>query len=174
MTTSPDRPTEGGTNQTPRRNSQRLLLLIGSIGPLGYAPASGTVAVAVAGIPLYWLLSHLPPSCYLAFVALFALVSMWIHHTGDRILGETDSRRLVWDELAGFFVAMFALEWNWKLVVIGFFVERAIDIAKVPPANIIDRRWHTGVGVVLDDLVAGIYTCAGLHLLLHFAPSWVS
>ena len=156
----------------PRRSPvQRVLLFIGSIGPLGYAPASGTVAVAVAGIPLYWLMTtYLSPTLYAAVTIIFALAAVAIHHAGDRILGESDSRKLVWDELVGFFIAMFMVRWNWKIVVIGFFVERVIDIVKVPPADVIDRRMHGGWGVVLDDVVAGIYTCVLLHLLLRVAP----
>ena len=144
---------------------QSFFLCIGSIGPLGHLPASGTVSVAVAGIPLYWLMvTYLSSTVYAAVTVIFILLAMGIHHIGDRILGESDSRKLVWDELAGYFVAMFLMGWDWRWVAIGFFVERAIDIVKVPPANVIDRKMHSGVGVVLDDVVAGVYTCILLHL----------
>jgi phosphatidylglycerophosphatase A len=150
---------------------ESALLWIGSIGPLGHAPASGTVAVAVAGIPLYWLLStNLSHWSYLVVTILFTGAAMALHHAGDKILGESDSRKLVWDELSGYLFAMFALGWHWKLAVLGFFIERFIDIAKVPPANVIDRKMHNGVGVVLDDVVAGIYTCALLHGLVRLIP----
>ena len=155
-----------------RTTAQSLLLLIGTLGPLGYAPASGTVAVAVVGIPLYWILTtYLSTTAYAIVTVIFALAAMALHHAGDRILGESDSRKLVWDELAGFFIAMFMINWNWRIVVIGFFAERFIDIAKIPPANIIDRKMHNGVGVVLDDVVAGVYTCALLHILLRVFPA---
>ncbi|NOX59116.1 MAG: phosphatidylglycerophosphatase A [Planctomycetes bacterium] len=148
---------------TPRA---RFLLLVGSIGPLGHAPASGTVAVAVAGIPLCWLMrTYLTLPVYVAVTIVFSIASMALHHAGDRILGEADSRKLVWDELAGFFVAMAIVPLTWKSMVVGFFLERFIDIVKVPPANIIDNKMHNGVGVVLDDLVAGVYTAAILWLL---------
>jgi phosphatidylglycerophosphatase A len=137
-------------------------------------PASGTVAVAVAGVPLYWLMATYVPSwAYLVVTVVFTIASMALHHAGDKILGESDSRKLVWDELAGYMFAMFALGWHWKLAVVGFFLERFIDIVKVPPANVIDRKMHNGVGVVLDDVVAGIYTCGLLHLLVHFFPWFV-
>lgn len=144
----------------------RLLLLVGSIGPLGHAPASGTVAVAVAGIPLCWLMrSYLDATWYAVITVVFSIASMAMHQVGDRILGESDSRKLVWDELAGFFVAMAYAPLTWKAMVVGFFLERFIDIVKVPPANLIDKRMHNGVGVVLDDFVAGIYTAFILWLV---------
>ena len=164
-------PAEAPVGLTP---AQRVFVYIGSIGPLGFAPMSGTVAVAAAGIPLAWVLTtHLSTLQYAIFVVLYSVAAMVYHHFGDRVLGETDSRKLVLDELAGFFVAMFMIPWNWRIVTVAFFLERFLDIVKVPPANIIDRRTHNGFGVVADDLVAGAYTCVILHLLLRFGPTWL-
>ena len=147
---------------------QRILLLVGSIGPLGYAPASGTVTVALVGVPLYLLMQHfLSTPLYVAFVVALALVSVWVHQVGDRILGEKDSRKLVLDELVGFMVAMTAVHPVWPLIALGFCLERALDIAKVFPANIVERKAPGGWGVVGDDVVAGLYTLAVLHLLCH-------
>ena len=153
--------------------SRRTLLLVGSIGPLGHLPASGTVTVAVIGVPLYWLMHELPPAAYLAITFGFAMVATAIHHAGDRILGEKDSRRLVWDELAGFMVAVAFVPFTWRLVVIAFLVERFLDIIKVPPANWIEDHWPGGWGVVGDDLVAGLYTCGILHVVILIFPGTV-
>ena len=150
--------------------SHRLVLLIGSLGPIGYVPASGTVAVALAGIPLYLLMHRLRIEWYIGLTALLAAVSIIIHQAGDRILGEKDSRRLVWDELVGFAVAMTAVPPTWPLITLGFVLERAIDIAKVPPADIVERRLPGGWGVVGDDVVAGLYTLGLLHLGCHLIP----
>ena len=177
MNTAPDTPSDEPAEPTKpsRPISHSILLLAGSLGPLGHAPASGTVAVAVAGVPLaWWMVGNLSPTVYAVVCVVFALVSMLLHHLGDKILGESDSRKLVWDELAGFFFAMFLVPRTAPLFVIGFFVERIIDIVKVPPANIIDRKWHNGAGVVLDDVVAGIYTCILLHVLSRLIPSLAS
>ena len=147
------------TERGDKRGRHKALLLAGSIGPLGHLPASGTVAVAVAGIPLAWLMrSHLPGWGYWLVCAAFTLAAVWLHDVGDRLLGEKDSRKLVWDELAGFFVAVGLMPWTWGFVVLGFLLERAIDIVKVPPANLIEKRWSGGWGVVGDDVVAGFYT----------------
>jgi len=158
-----------------RSAGERVLLAVGSIGPLGHAPASGTVAVAVAGIPLAWVMRHyLTDGVYLGVAIAFTVAAMALHHRGDKVLGESDSRKLVWDELAGFFFALYAVPFTWPVVVIGFFLERVIDIVKVPPANWIDDRMHSGVGVVLDDVVAGVYTCILLHGLVRFGPAWLA
>ena len=162
-----------------RTTAERILLWVGSIGPLGYVPASGTVAVAVAGVPLYLLMhAHLPTWGYGLVTAVVTLAGVWIHQVGDRILGEKDSNKLVVDELAGYFIAMtavpaFGVTPTWQLVVLGFVLERGIDIVKVPPARWIERCWPGGWGVVGDDVVAGMYAFLLLHAVMRLAPSLV-
>ena len=151
--------------------AQRALLWTGSIGPLGHAPASGTVTVAVVGIPLYYLAHTWPGWAYAIVVAVFSLASVWLHQQGDRLLGVKDSRKLVWDEIAGYLVAVAFLPFSWWLVLLSFLIERTLDIVKVPPANWIERRWPGGWGVVGDDIVAGLYALAILHILVRLFPS---
>lgn len=158
-----------GVRPTPKP-LDRGLLLIGSIGPLGHLPASGTVTVAVVGLPLFYLMQAWTAWLYVIVTLAFAAASVWLHQRGDRILGQKDSRKLVWDELAGFMVAVAFLPFTWKLAALAFFLERLIDIVKVPPANWIERRWPGGWGVVGDDIVAGLYTCAILHAAIRFFP----
>ena len=153
------------------KTGRRVLLLAGSIGPLGHLPASGTVTVALVGVPLYALMCELPPSAYLAITTVFALLAVIVHHLGDAILGEKDSRRLVWDELAGFMIAVAGLPFTAQLAVTALLVERFFDIVKVPPARWIEDHVPGGWGVVGDDVIAGLYACGILHLLAHLAPS---
>jgi phosphatidylglycerophosphatase A len=152
---------------------RRWLILVGSIGPLGFAPASGTVTVAVVGIPLFLLLSRLPVAAYVAVTVVFTLAAVAVHAAGDRVLGEKDSRKLVWDEIAGYLIAMAAVPATWQLVVFGFFAERFIDILKIPPANVIEQRVPGGWGVVGDDVIAGLWTLGLCHLLIWLVPGWV-
>jgi len=154
---------------------RRAILLIGSVGPLGHLPASGTVTVAALGIPVFWWFSefHEQELWQVMIVLAFAGASMCLHHVGDQLLSEQDSRQLVWDELAGFLAAIVFLPFTWQLAVIAILLERALDVLKPPPANWIDRSWHGGVGVVADDLVAGAYTCVLLHVTIWAAPTWV-
>ena len=84
----------------------RLLLGVASIGPLGYLPASGTVTVAVVGVPMFYFLHAWPSAAYLAFTLAFTAAAIVLHDWGDRLMGTKDSRLLVWDEIAGFLVAV--------------------------------------------------------------------
>ena len=154
----------------PPTKHQRLLLHVASLGPLGYLPASGSITVAVVGVPLFYLLHAWPPAAYAAFALAFTALSIAIHDWGDRLLGTKDCRHLVWDEIAGFLVAVTFVPFTWRLAFIAFLVQRGLDILKVPPAPWIEKRWPGGWGVVGDDLLAGAYTCILLHLLIRFVP----
>ncbi len=151
----------------------RAVVFVGSIGPLGWLPASGSVTVGVIGLPLFWFMHDWPGTTYVTITLAFTGAAVWVHTAGDRILGETDSRRLVWDELAGFLFAVAFVPFTWQLAVVAFVLERAIDIVKVPPARWIEKCWPAGWGVVGDDIVAGLYTCGIVHLLIRLSPSSV-
>jgi len=101
------------------------------------------------------------------------LAAVWLHSMGDRILGQKDSRLLVWDEVVGFLIAIAFVPFTWQLAILAFLFERVIDIVKVPPANWIEDGWKGGWGVVGDDVIAGLYTCGLLHLIVRIAPGWV-
>ena len=157
----------------PSSRSDRLLLFIGSLGYLGFVPvASGTVAVAVVGIPLYLLLVwlKLSVSAYVAFCIVLTAIAIYVAGRADIVLNEKDSKKNVIDELPGYLIALIGLPATWQIIIAAFFIERAIDIAKVPPANWIEKRLPGGWGVVLDDVVAGLYTL----VILQFARKLAS
>lgn len=154
--------------------NRRILLGIASIGPLGHLPASGTVTVAVVGLPLMYWMQFWPITTRVIVTLVVTAVSIWIHDIGDRLLGEKDSRKLVWDEIAGFMIAIALLPaFSWTLALGAFFIERIIDIVKVPPARWIENKWPGGWGVVGDDVVAGIYTYIILMLMISYVPNLV-
>jgi len=133
---------------------------------LGYAPfAPGTVGT-LAGIPFFWLLAWMPPGLYtLTWLALFAL-ACWSADIAGREFGEADDGRIVIDELVGYLVTVALLPFSWGAALLGFFWFRLFDILKPPPANWFDRQMKNGVGVVFDDVVAGIYAALALRLTL--------
>jgi phosphatidylglycerophosphatase A len=159
-----------------RSVAQHAMLFVGSLAYLGFVPiASGTVAVAVVGVPLYLLLvpyMGLSWWAYSAFIVAFTLVAIWVAGHTDRILNEKDSHKNVIDEIPGYLIALVALPVTWQIITVAFFLERAIDIAKIWPASWIERHLPRGWGVVLDDVVAGIYALALLHLGTYLLPGW--
>lgn len=135
----------------------------------GYAPvASGTVGSLVA-IPLIFLSAQLFSfSVVLHLVVIvFALAgACWVADVADRELEEHDSGKIVIDEIVGFLVATAAMEVTWSQLVLAFFLFRLFDIVKPPPARFFDQQVPGGIGVVLDDVCAGLYTNLIVRTLL--------
>jgi phosphatidylglycerophosphatase A len=147
---------------------RRFIILAASWFGTGFSPvASGTVGT-VAAIPLYLLLARLPLSLYLVTLVTFCLWSCWVSGRAEEIFQEKDSGKIVIDEVAGYLVTMTAVPLSWQGIVLGFLLFRFFDITKIPPARYFDRQMKNGYGVVLDDVVAGVYSCIALHLLLRF------
>ncbi len=145
---------------------RRFILFFASNGGLGYAPvASGTFGT-LAGIPLFWLLARLPGPLWLLTWTALLVLACWIADAAGRIYGVADDGRIVIDELVGYLATVALLPFSWPAALIGFLWFRVFDIAKPPPASWFDRRWKNGVGVVLDDVVAGIYAAGALRLTL--------
>jgi phosphatidylglycerophosphatase A len=145
---------------------RRVILFLSSNAGLGYAPfASGTVGT-LAGIPVFYLTGGWP--WWLAAPTFSALLflSFWVADAAGQIYGVADDGRIVIDELVGYLVTVAFLPWSWPAALLGFFWFRLFDIVKPPPARWFDKHLKHGVGVVLDDVAAGIYAALALRLSL--------
>jgi phosphatidylglycerophosphatase A len=127
--------------------------------------ASGTVGT-LAAIPLYLLLGRLPIPLYLLLLIPLTIFSCWVAGRAEAIFDEKDSGKIVIDEVVGYLFTMTGAPYSLSAIILGFCLFRFFDIVKVPPANVIDRRLKNGCGVVLDDVVAGIYACLTLQIIL--------
>jgi phosphatidylglycerophosphatase A len=147
---------------------RKFVLLFATWGGTGYSPvASGTVGT-LAAIPFYLALARLQLPLYLLTLVAFFFFSCWVSGLAEDIFAEKDSGKIVIDEVVGFLVTMTGVAVSWKSMLAGFFLFRFFDITKLQPARYCDRHLKNGYGVVLDDVVAGIYSCGLLHLLQRF------
>ena len=143
----------------------RLIVALASAGYAGFSPrAPGTVGTAV-GILVYLLFSPFPPLVYLLSTGAFLALSCWVSERAEVLLGQKDSPRIVIDEAAGYLITMALLPCTYTTIAGGFLFFRVFDIIKPPPAGWINRQMKGGLGVVLDDAVAGGYA----NLLLWLA-----
>lgn len=146
----------------------RLTIIMATWFGSGLSPvAPGTVGT-LAAIPLYLALYRLPLSSYLLTVTAFTFFACWIAGRAEELFGSKDPGKIVIDEVAGFMVTMTATPCTMRTIVAGFLLFRVFDIIKPFPARQIDRKLKNGYGVVLDDIVAGIYACLALHLTARF------
>ncbi len=147
---------------------RRFVIISATWFGTGFSPViSGTIGT-LAAIPLYLILARLPLALYLLSLLVFFFFASWISGQAEVIFGEKDSGKIVIDEVVGFLVTMIAVPCSWQGIAIGFILFRFFDITKIPPARYFDREVKNGYGVVLDDVVAGIYAALFLHLILRF------
>jgi len=123
-------------------------------GAMPFAP--GTFGTLLA-IPFYLLLQPLTLPIYIAFVIIFIALSSWICDRVSRQIDVHDHPGMCLDEFAGFFVTMIAAPRGWPWILLGFLLFRLFDIWKPWPIHAIDEKIHGGFGMVLDDIVAGIF-----------------
>lgn len=132
-------------------------------GHIPFAP--GTMGTIVA-IPLYLLLvAVLTGWWYAGAVVALTLAAIWISGLAEKIYGRKDPPQVVIDEIAGFLLTMTAVPATAIYIVMGFILFRIFDILKPQPAAWINERVRGGSGIVLDDIVAGLYANIVLQFL---------
>lgn len=134
----------------------------------GYAPKAPGTFGTVAAIPIYLLVADLSLISYLVVVLLMAVIGIYLCGEASRQLGVNDHPGIVWDEIVGFLITMTAIPLSWEAVLLGFLLFRLFDIVKPWPIKWIDKRIHGGLGIMLDDILAGIFAGAVLHFVLAY------
>ena len=130
----------------------------------GCAPkAPGTFGTLV-GLVIYLLLADLSLWLYLSVVLVSAVLGIWICAYASEKLGVHDHGGIVWDEMVGYWITMIAAPDGWLWVLWGFVLFRLFDIWKPQPIRFVDERVHGGLGIMMDDVLAGIYALLGLQL----------
>jgi phosphatidylglycerophosphatase A len=133
---------------------------------VGLIPGMPGTFGTVAAIPLYVAGSLLGPHYQFSILLIIAIGAIWSSHRSQRILGSEDPPVIVVDEVAGFLLTTAFIPFTWSSVAGGFFLFRFFDILKPPPIKTIEKRLKGGVGIVVDDLLAGLCAHILLRLLL--------
>ena len=141
-----------------------VILVAAGLGS-GCAPRAPGTAGTLVGVLVYLPLAPLPLGPYgLLTLALF-LLGVPLCTAAARRLGVHDHPGIVWDEVVGYLVTMTAAPAGWPWVAAGFLLFRLFDIAKPWPIRSIDRRVAGGLGIMLDDVLAGLFAAAALQAL---------
>lgn len=143
----------------------RIVIFLATGAYSGLSPFAPGTAGTLAAIPIYLLFYQLGDLAYLLlFLALLPL-SFTISARAEKLFGAKDSGMIVIDEIAGYLVTMFMIPLSVEYIIIGFFLFRFFDITKIYPASAAEKMGG-GPGVVMDDVVAGIYANLSLRLLI--------
>ncbi len=135
------------------------------IGNIPLAPGTfGTIL----GLPLCFLLGLLKLPIALVCTLLFILIAIWISHIAEKRLEKKDPGCIVIDEIAGMVVALIGLPLNLTTGLIGFIIFRILDISKPFPIRALEKHLPGGVGVVMDDVIAGLMANLILRVIIHY------
>lgn len=134
----------------------------------GYSPvASGTAGTLVA-IPLFVLLSNWGTMGVLIGLVIITILGVPLASRMEELTATKDPGRIVIDEIAGYLVTMLGSPPDLFYILAGFLLFRFFDILKPPPIRYLERALFSGLGVMADDLMAGVYAWGVLRLLERF------
>ena len=145
----------------------KAALILGTWFGSGLAPVAPGTSGTLAGLPVVLLMGRLGTIQAALFALFFLVISLWAADVSCRILGKEDPPAVVIDEVAGFLLALFLLPLTWAHLCAGFLLFRLFDVWKPFPIRNLEQL-KGGLGVVADDLLAGIYANLCLRLLFFF------
>ncbi len=135
----------------------------------GYFPiASGTVGSLLAILIFYFVPEFSEPYLLVLMILLFTVIGIWTSDFAEKIYG-FDPPEVVIDEIVGMWITMLFVPKTILLSIIGFILFRIFDIVKPFPAKQ-SQNIKGGIGIILDDTIAGIYSLVCIHLIMIIFP----
>ena len=134
----------------------------------GLSPvAPGTFGTVIA-IPIVLVVQHFGFVAHVVFAITASIFGVYVCGESARRLGVHDHPGIVWDEIAGYTVTMLAAPPRWYWLLCGFVLFRIFDIVKPWPIREADHSLTGGLGIMLDDIIAGVFAAAIMFGLQFF------
>ncbi|MBU1404361.1 MAG: phosphatidylglycerophosphatase A [Proteobacteria bacterium] len=145
----------------------RLFMTIATGFGAGYLPKAPGTWGSLLALPLHFFLSQLAPSHYALALGGIFFLGVITAGQAEKILDRKDPGVIVIDEVIGMLITLIGAPDNPLIWLLGFGIFRFFDIFKPYPIRIIDRRINGGMGIVLDDVLAGVYSCIVLQIFCY-------
>ena len=153
------------------RLSNPIHLLATGFGS-GLAPKMPGTFGTLAAVPFVYLFLHFSGWVLVAAAVIGAIVGVYICDRCAKDMGVHDHGSIVWDEFVGFWLTMSLVPTtDWRALLLGFMLFRFFDIVKPWPIRWLDKKVHGGLGIMLDDIVAGIFSAICLFFI-YFIFIW--
>jgi len=147
--------------------SGKTVLILSTWFGSGLLPIAPGTFGTVAALPLIVVSAYLAPIYKILALGIITVVAIWSSGRCQELLGQGDPAEVVIDEVAGFLLAMLFLPFSCLTLILGFILFRFFDILKPYPINRLERL-RGGFGIVMDDLLAGLYAYLGVRIILLF------
>jgi phosphatidylglycerophosphatase A len=125
---------------------------------LGYIPFAPGTFGTLWGLPIFYFLSAQPLLNQILIIIASIGFAILVAGQAEKFLKRKDPSQVVIDEIVGYMVTVAGMPFSWTTAILGFFFFRIMDIIKPYPIRIIDQKMPGGWGIVLDDVLAGVYS----------------
>ena len=136
----------------------------------GLAPKAPGTFGTLAALPLYFLMMNLSLPVFVALTLIITIAGFWICDIAAKDMQVHDHGAIVWDEVAGMLITMIAAPVGLLPLVVGFVLFRFFDIIKPWPIKLLDRHVKGGFGIMIDDVLAGVFAAICLQAIHYFWP----
>ena len=136
----------------------------------GLSPKMPGTMGTLAGVGLYLLLPSqylMNWKIYLGIIIASFLIGIFLCGYTAKALNVHDHPGIVWDEIVGYFIAMFMVPKEWMWILLGFVLFRLFDILKPWPISIADKRLKGGFGIMFDDVIAAVFALIIIQISLY-------
>jgi len=132
----------------------------------GFIPLAPGTWGSLVGVGLVWKFWGNSLFGQLTWVVLLGALGVWVSGVTCQYFKKQDCQYIVIDEIVGLMITMIGIPITSYGLVVGFLLFRFFDVVKPIPVNWVDRKVKNGLGVMLDDVVAGLYGNLIMHLIL--------
>ncbi len=145
---------------------EAFTLLLSSWFGVGRLPLAPGTWGTLGAVPLVLIISYFGPVPAVISLAVIIPLAVWTSGISQKLIKKDDPPEVVIDEVAGYFVTVFLLPFSWWSFILGFLLFRFFDILKPFPIGMIDKKVRGGIGICLDDIVAGVYANIGVRIIM--------
>jgi phosphatidylglycerophosphatase A len=147
----------------------RMIMAVATGCYTGYLPKAPGTWGSLLALPIHLALVQLPRDFYFMSLGGILLLAVWTAGSAEKILDRADPAEVTIDEIAGMLITFIGAPNHPLAWLAGFALFRFFDILKPWPVNFFDQRFHGGLGIVLDDVMAGIYALICLQGICRLA-----
>ncbi len=149
---------------------QTIVKIFATFFGTGYSPVAPGTAGSLAAAVLIWFFIPTQSPYFVGATLLLIPLAAYFCGFGEKFWGKTDAGHIVLDEAVGMAITYFWMPKDPVIFGLGFLIFRAYDILKIPPAGAAEKI-KGGWGVLLDDVVVGIYANIALWIIRYLTKS---
>ena len=147
---------------------RKIIILISTFFYLGYSPVAPGTAGTLGGLIIFLILRNLLRIDWFFYslcILIFFIVGVYVSSEAEKLFKKKDAQPIVFDEVIGFLITMYMVPFSWTACLIGFLLNRVLDIVKPFPAKQ-SQSIKGGMGIMMDDVISSLYSNIALRIIM--------